>query len=155
MRRICPVLFALMAAFPLVACDKASEPESTSQTHTAGETNAAETVPALGKRAQPQDAPSSPMLSVQARDSTMGVEGEASTAQAGSAPAEPLRFDMTQDGEAQTAERFEQWMDEQGVRVAEGTQGEAVNAANIDTAAKTGKAGAESESRAGASSPQR
>lgn len=31
-----------------------------------------------------------------------------------------LRFDMTQDGQPQTADKFEAWMGEQGLRVAKG-----------------------------------
>lgn len=41
------------------------------------------------------------------------------------ATAEPeRRFDMTQGGEAQTAEKFETWMEDQGIRVADGEQAE-------------------------------
>lgn len=43
-------------------------------------------------------------------------------AAAGTESQKALRFDMTQDGEAQTAETFEAWMDEKGVRVAEGAE---------------------------------
>lgn len=49
----------------------------------------------------------------------------AATAVAADASPDPkpeMRFDMTQDGEAQTAEQFDAWMHAQGVQVAEGAK---------------------------------
>ena len=65
-------------------------------------------------------------------DAAQGNAAQGDVAQERPAPAE-LRFDMTQNGKAQTAEQFDAWMREQGVRVVESadTQSTDVRSTNV------------------------
>lgn len=77
----------------------------------AGEGGASkEQAPAPAKAAkQAEREPAAPAPEAEVADATAGPE---------------RRFDMTQGGEAQTAEQFEAWMEDQRIRVADGGQAE-------------------------------
>lgn len=123
-------LFTLVCAFALGGCDRASEADVDAEAQD-------EPAPAA------QDEPAAAASKARAPQTAPKTDGDAtvtagSTVSAAPEPKEPLRFDMTQGGEAQTAEKFEQWMDEQGVRVAEGSEDAAATGANADAAVTAG-----------------
>lgn len=136
-----PLAFlALTSAIALGGCDAAPE-----DTATAGAEADASVEPASATRREPSAPKSRAAEAPQkmAGDDTR-VDDATANAPVADAPKEPLRFDMTQGGEAQTAENFEQWMDAQGVRVAEGNDGADAGATVDAGAARTeGDAGAD------------
>jgi hypothetical protein len=105
MRSCFPALFALASLVVVTGCDRSGDTEPKTEA-------AAEPAP----QAQAPKQAAKPKAEPASADTGTAAAPE---------PKQALRFDMTQDGEAQTAEKFETWMDEQGVRVAEGTEGEA------------------------------
>lgn len=108
------LLFALVAVSASTGCSRPGEPDAGEKD--APEANAAETGAAPKRDAKWQATPPA--------DPVPDADAQVANAPA-PAPKEPLRFDMTQDGQAQTAEKFDAWMDAQGVRVAEGADAEA------------------------------
>ena len=73
----------------------------------------------------------------------------ATLADAAAEPKPELRFEMTQDGEAQTAEKFEEWMDQQGLRVADGPEGAAATDANTIAVPPKASAKRDADTQAG------
>lgn len=125
MRSCFPALFALAGSVVVTGCDRSGDTETKAEA-------AAEPAP----RAQ------APKQSAKTK-----AEPAAAATPMAPEPKQALRFDMTQGGEAQTAEKFETWMDEQGVRVAEGAEGEA--AAGATEAGAEVKATAEVDPHSG------
>jgi hypothetical protein len=126
-------LLTLASAFALTACDRTPEDVDDEARPAVQEEPP---LAAPNTRAPEPQAPASEAAPRTGGNETAAGEGAAV------APAqnEPLRFDMTQDGEAQTAEKFEEWMDAQGVRVAEGAGDESAVGAKAGVAVKTGTA---------------
>ncbi len=109
------VLFALVAVSASTGCSRPGEPDA-GEKDAPEASAAAETGAAQKRDAKRQATPPA--------DPVPDADAQVAIAPA-PAPKEPLRFDMTQDGQAQTAEKFDAWMDAQGVRVAEGADAEA------------------------------
>lgn len=130
MRTLTLLTSALFVAMASTSCGRAEDAEAdTASGRQASEPREAAATPKRSDRRKPE--------AKQAPDATRAQDTVAS--QAAPEPKAPLRFDMTQDGKAQTAEHFEAWMDEQGVRVAEGADaGEAPAPAREGAAAGTG-----------------
>lgn len=98
----------------------------------AGETDAVQRQPAVeaGRESLPPSA-----QPAKKRDASTGKQSHQAPLAAAD-DSEQLRFDMTQDGEPQTADKFDQWMEEQGVQIATGDMKD-VPAKKADAAAGT------------------
>ena len=120
---------ALAASLALSSCSRDAEPapEADGQAEVAKKPAA--------PRAQPKPAAPKP-------------EG-ATVGDAAADPKSELRFEMTQDGEAQTAEKFEEWMDQQGLRVAEGPEGMAAADANTTAVPRKASTKRDTDTQAG------
>lgn len=140
-------LLAFAVAFALAACDGASDSETAANAHPEADAQAAQTAPRTRAEKPGPETDAVPM----AGDTAAATDP--ATTQASGEPKEPLRFDMTRGGEAQTAEQFEAWMDEQGVRVAEGDDAAATRSVQAGAAAESAKPGAKPQT--GADPPRR